>query len=338
MVTQYEVAKRAGVSFITVSRVINNKGNVKEETRERVLEAIKELKYYPNSLGRGLNSNKVNTVGIIIATVMGVNINSIQYYNELMVGIEETCIQNSYDMLIPTQKKYFGIEYDYLKLYYERKIDGVIMIAPDISNSQLEQIAKEKIPCVIISERIDKYPISYVDSDNRGAIKLVGDYLIQKGHRQMAFVTGLDNRNGRDRLAGFHDVVQKYQLDIPPHWILKGDFTAEGGRRAIQTLVTNGKLPTVLLCANDQIAFGVMGEAKNMGIKIPDDLSLVGFDGLVDRRYANPVLTTLRQPLIEMGKVAAEVLFRQLKNPDNPQEVKILPIELILGESVKEFT
>ncbi len=337
MVTQSEVAKRAGVSFITVSRVINNKGNVKEETRERVLEAIKELKYYPNSLGRGLNSNKVNTVGIVIATLMGVNIHGNQFYNELMSGIEGICIRNSHDMLISTQKKYPGVEYDYLKLYYERKIDGIIMVSPNIPESQLRQIEEERIPCVIIDDHSDEHRISYVDADNREAVNLAGDYLFQKGHRKMGFLKGVENnRNAQDRLAGFYDVIAKHNLDLKEDWILEGDFTVEGGRDALRKLVAQNNLPTVLLCANDQMALGVMAEAKNAGLKIPEDLSVMGFDGIEAHRYTTPILTTMRQPLVEMGVAAAEMLFEQINNTDYVQEIRIFPVELISGESVKD--
>jgi LacI family transcriptional regulator len=338
MATQSEVAKKAGVSFITVSRVINNKGNVREETRERVLEAIKELNYYPNSLGRGLNSNKVDTIGIMIATLIGVNIHSTQFYNELMSGIEGTCIFNSYDILISTQKKYPGVEYDYLKLYFERKIDGIIMVSPDISDLQLKQIESDKIPCVIINSRADNYRISYIDVDNRGAVNKVGDYLIQNGHRKIAFLKGIENNhNAEDRLAGFYDVIKKYNLDIPDSWILEGDFTVEGGRRAIHTLMAQDNPPTVLICANDQMALGVMAEAKNIGLKIPDDLSLIGFDGIEAHRYTTPILATMRQPLTEMGAIAAEILFEQLKDPNSYQEIRIFPVELVPGESVRNL-
>jgi DNA-binding LacI/PurR family transcriptional regulator len=338
MANLHDVAKRAQVSIITVSRVINNKGNVKDETRERVLKAAKELKYYPNSLGRGLNSNKVNTIGIIIATIEEVSIHGTHYYNELMIGIERSCTKNSYDMLIPTQKKSYGKDYDYLKLYFERKIDGLIMVSPDLIESEMQESIAHNIPCVIIGERPDEYGISYVDSDNRGGIFQVGAYLVQKGHRKLAFLTGLrDNRHVKDRLNGFFDVVHKFNLKIPDEWILEGDFSVESGRKALRTLLSGAEMPTALFCANDIMALGVLSEAQVTGVKVPDQLSIIGFDGLDVHRFTNPSLATIRQPLVDMGFTAAEILFRKLKDPGSPQEIRIFPVELLPGGSIKEF-
>jgi LacI family transcriptional regulator len=337
MVTQNDVAERAQVSFITVSRVINNKGNVREETRERVLKAIAELNYYPNTCGRGLHYNKVNTIGVVIATSFDVNIHETYYYNELMIGIEKSCITNSCDMLISMLKESPGQEFDYLKLYYERKVDGLIMVSPNLSELQLKAIIKQNIPCVVIGERFTKYKITYVDSDNRVGIFKVGEYLVQKGHRKIAFLKGMGSHgHAIDRLNGFHDLINKYKLDIPEHWILDGDFSVECGRKALQTLLAGGEMPTVIICSNDTMALGVLSEAKEAGVAVPDDLSIIGFDGVNTCKFTHPTLTSIRQPLVEMGKAAADILFQKLEDPDLPQQIKIHPVELLPGGSLKE--
>ncbi len=336
MANLHDVAKRAQVSIITVSRVINNKGNVKDETKERVLKAVEELKYYPNSLGRGLNSNKVNTIGIIIATIEEVSIHGTHYYNELMAGIERVCTKNSYDMLIPTQKKFSGKDYDYLKLYYERKVDGLLMVSPDLVPSQMEEVAENKIPCVVIGDRTEKYGISYVDSDNRGGIFRVAEFLIQKGHRKLSFLKGLkDNRHVNDRLNGFYDAVHKYGLTVRDEWLLDGDFSVDSGRNALRTLISGEDMPTAIFCANDIMALGVLFEAQAAGVKVPDQLSVIGFDGLEVHRYTNPSLATIRQPLVDMGYAAAEILFQKLKGPADLPETRIFPVELLMGGSIK---
>ncbi len=338
MVTQSDVARRAQVSFITVSRVVNNKGNVKEDTRERVLKAIEELKYYPNTCGRGLHYNKVNSIGVVMATTKEVNIHGTYYYNELMIGIEQACINNACDMLISMLKQYPGQEFDYLKLYYERKVDGLILVSSKLSKSQVKDIVTRNIPCVVIGERFDKAKISYVDSDNRNGIFTVGEYVIQLGHRKMAFLKGMGSHgHAVDRLNGFNDLIHKYQLNIPKHWILDGNFSVESGRQALRTLLAGDEIPTVILCSNDTMALGVLLEAKEAGVRVPDDLSIIGFDGVDTCRFTNPTLTSIRQPLIEMGNAAANMLFHKVKQPDNSQEIRIFPVELLPGGSLKDL-
>ncbi len=335
MVTQNDVAERAQVSFITVSRVINNKGNVKEETRERVLKAIEELNYYPNTCGRGLHYNKVNTIGVVIASSYEVNIHETYYYNGLMIGIEKLCIANSCDMLISMLKESPGKQYDYLKLFYERKADGLIMVSPNLSEFQMKMIIKQNIPCVVIGERYTKYKIDYVDSDNRIGIFNLGEYLVQKGHRKIAFLKGMGSHgHAIDRLNGFHDLIKKFNLDIPEHWILDGDFSVESGRKALRTLLSGGEMPTVIICCNDTMALGALSEAKEAGVAVPDALSIIGFDGVDTCKFTHPTLTSIRQPLVEMGEAAADILFQKLKDPALPRQIKIHPVELLPGDSL----
>ena len=336
MITIHDVAKRAQVSLITVSRVVNNKGNVKDETRDRVLQAIAELNYYPNTCGRGLHSNRVNTIGVVMATIDAVNIHRTHFYNELMIGIEQVCMKNSTDLLVSMQKRYPGQVFDYLKLYFERKADGLILVSPGLTESQLEIIMNQDIPCVIIGERFPKYELNYVDSENRLGINKIGEIIIQAGHRKIAFLKGLESHGHiRERLAGFYDIVNKYQLNIPPEWIIEGDFSIESGKLAIKKLFSSGNMPTLIICCNDTMALGVLMEANKLGIKVPDQLSIVGFDGVDICKFTNPPLASIRQPLIEMGNKAAEILFQRLKEPKSPPELCIYPVELLRGGTLK---
>jgi DNA-binding LacI/PurR family transcriptional regulator len=252
-----------------------------------------------------------------------------------MIGIERVCTKNSYDMLIPTQKKFIGLDYDFLKLYYERKVDGLILVSPDLIQSQMEDIVANNIPCVVIRERTEQFGISYVDSDNRGGILKVGEYLVQKGHRRLAFLKGLkNNRHVNDRLDGFYDIARKFNLDIPEEWVIEGDFSVESGRKALRSLMRGDVMPTALFCANDIMALGVLSEAQTAGVKVPEQLSIIGFDGLDVHRFTNPSLATIRQPLVDMGFTAAEILFRKLKDQGSSQESRVFPVELLPGGSI----
>ncbi len=336
MVNQRDVAKRAKVSFITVSRVINNKENVKMETRERVLKAIEELNYHPNSLGRALNFNRMNNIGVIVPTVQGVSIHGTHYYNELMIGIELACTAHSYDMQISTQK-YNASGFDLLKLYYERKVDGIILVSPPLDSLQFNEIAVNCIPCVAINARFDKYKISYVDNDSKGGIIMATEYLFQKGHQKIAFLKGSPGQNSQDRFEGFQEAMHRYGIPINPDWVISGDYTVNAGKAALLKILAQGNLPSVILCSNDLMALGVLMEARKSGIKIPDDLSVMGFDGIDAAKYTNPALTTVKQPAEEMGYTATEMLIKQLSSPNYLPEIKVFPVELIPGESIRDL-
>ncbi len=336
MVNQRDVAKRAKVSFITVSRVINERDNVKPETRERVLKAIEELNYHPNSLGRALNFNRMNNIGVIIPTERGVSIHGTHYYNELMIGIELACTAHSYDMQISTQK-YSAAGFDFLRLYYQRKVDGIILVAPPMDSHQIEEIEANNIPCVLINERYDNLKISYVDNDGKGGIYSATEYIIQKGHRKITFLKGSPGHNSEDRFGGYRQAMKDHNIPIHEDWLIQGDFNVDSGKIALQKLLAMKDPPTAIICANDLMALGVLMEAKRIGLKIPDDLSVMGYDGIETALYTNPALTTMKQPAEDMGYAATEMLIQRLNGSNCSQEVKIFPAELIPGESVKDL-
>ncbi len=337
MVTQQEVAKKAGVSFITVSRIINNKGNVKKETREKVLKVISELKYYPNSMGRALSLNRQGSIGIVAPVRTGTTIHEHSYYTEMMSGIETVCSESGFDMLISTQntnKKGFDI----LRLYYERKVDGLIIFTPDLSDPQLSVISKEEIPCVIIGDRTDHLKISYVDSDNEDGFYDMTTTLIKKGHTKIAFVKGpQSNRNAEDRYKGFVKAIKNNGLDIDNNYLFNGRFDSDSGIAAMQHFLKLKMFPSAILCANDFMAFGVMSEAAKNKIHIPDDLSVAGFDGVHIVNFTNPPLSTMRQPILKMGKKAAEILLRMIKNEKYSFENSIFSVEYIENGTVAQI-
>jgi LacI family transcriptional regulator len=333
MVTQRDVAKKAGVSFITVSRVLNGNGYVKDETREKVSKAIKELNYYTNHIGRALHVKSVNTIGIIIPAPANVTVHATDYYNLLMAGIEKSTMSHNFDLLLSTYG-HDGADVDYLRPYYQRKVDGLILITPDLKNPQLKDIPKKNIPCVIIGDRPSRNGISSVDTDNLGGMCRVTEFLIGKGHRDIAFIRGNNLiRNASDRFKGFYDTMKRNGLTIHNHWLYEGDFTPESGRNAIQKMMAGGKLPTALICANDLMALGALSEARSVKIRIPQELAIIGFDGIGMTAFTDPPLSTVRQPLFEMGFTASEILFQKIKDPKQEPEIKIFQVELIERKS-----
>jgi Transcriptional regulators len=333
MVTQQDVAKKAGVSFITVSRVINKQGYVKEETRQKVLNTIKELNYYPNYIGRALHIKTVNTIGILIPSPAKVTVHATDYYNLLMAGVDKSTAAHNQDLLLSTYRNEDS-ELDYLRLYFQGKVDGLLLITPNLEHPQIAEISRQNIPCVIIGNRPTANLISYVDSDNFTGMYQLTEYLIHKGHHQIAFVkVSLDIRNANDRLEGFRAAMKIYNLPVAKELILDGDFTPESGQAAFKKLLSSGTLPSAIICANDLMAMGVLSEIKNAGMKVPEDLALAGFDGIGITAFSDPPLTTVSQPLFDMGYLASEILFSKIQNPEQPPESKIFPVGLIKRKS-----
>lgn len=331
MATQSDVAKLAKCSFITVSRVVNNKGNVKESTRKRVLEAIKELKYYPSNIGRALNMNKVNTIAIIAPTPTGYTLEDSGYSARILNGIEKACIDNSYDLLLSTQAK----DQNYFRLYYERKVDGLIIMGAELTEEQENEIVQDRVPCTVIGSKPKSSKISYVNTDNEEAMYELTEKLIRLGHKKLAFLSVSEyNYNISRRLAGFQRAMQTYGLSTPDKFILKGSFNEQAGREAVKSILEMDEKPTALICSNDSTAIGALLEAKENGIKVPEELSITGFDGLEIGRYTIPSITSVYQPLVDMGYRAAKQLFNRINNPECHREFTLFPVSFVDGDSI----
>ncbi len=337
MATQKDVAKLANVSFITVSRVVNNMGNVKEETRKKVLEAIKELNYYPNSIAQGLNRNKVNTLAIQAPVPVTVSIEETSYYRRLLIGIEKYCIDNNYDVLISTQRGEMN-SFDYLRPYYQRKADGIAILGAKPTNEQYQKIKDDNIPCVVIGDRHPDIKANYIDSDNFNGMFTATKYLIDRGHRKIAYLTGnVRTQNALDRYQGFCSAMDEYNLKIEESWIFPGDFTKEAGIRTVDAIQLLQDKPTAIICSTDLMALGIYEQSNKKGIKIPDDLSIFGFDGREICNYTIPPLATMYQPLEDMGVEAARLLINQIENNNIEPKHIIFPIDLRPGGSIFDF-
>lgn len=334
MVTMSDVAKRAGVSVMTVSRVVNGvKGKVSEATRKKVLQIIKELNYHPNSVGRALHGSRLKIIGVVSPLITAGIVLENPFYYELIMGIEEVCTEKGFDVMISTRKK-INKNSDYLKNFYERKVDGLIIVAPNVNSIQFELIEKDDIPVVLAGERTS-HRISYVDADNERGGELAVEYLYRMGHRKIGMITGTSTmRNAIDRLNGFLNAMRKFGLEIRKDWIINGDFHYYGGTVAIKQLLKASELPTAIFCANDLSALGAIAELKKSGVRVPQDISVIGFDNINVAQYSHPPLTTIEQPIFEMGKAAAELLLAKINNKQVTSQGRIFPVKIIERDSV----
>ncbi|MBB6479289.1 LacI family DNA-binding transcriptional regulator [Spirochaeta isovalerica] len=336
MATQKDVAKLANVSFITVSRVINDMGNVKEETRQRVLDAIKELNYYPNTIAQGLNRNKVRTLAIQAPIPRNVSIEETSYYRRVLIGIEKYCIEKNYDILLSTQRGDID-SFDYLKPYYERKADGIALLGARPTDEQFDNILKDNIPCVVVGDRPPGDKVYYIDTDNFRGMYEATKALIEKGHKRIAYIHGnVWTKNATDRYDGYRSAMADSGLDVKEELVYPGEFTKESGSEAFASFTSLKNVPTAILASTDLMAIGVYEAAKNSSFSIPEDISIIGFDGHEICSYTSPPLATIYQPLEEMGEECARMLIGQIEEDSDLERRKIFPVTLIPGESIAD--
>jgi LacI family transcriptional regulator len=331
MTTIKEIAKIAGVSRSTVSRVINDNPNVSERTRSKVQSIIDEMEYQPNPVARSLISGRTRVLGLVIPMAFS-SLFTNPFFSLLSQGISSTCTVNNYTLML------WLIEPDYAKrtndnILNNRLIDGVIVASNVIDDPLIEGLIKRKVPLVQIGR--NNYPnVSSVDADNiHGSIMAVR-HLINIGRKQLATVTGhMDLFSGRDRLSGFKRGLQEKNLPILEKRIAFGDFTEKGGYFQTKLLLSRTEFDG-LFVASDMMCFGAIQAIQEAGLKIPEDIAVISFDDIPAAARHQPALTTIRQPIHQMGSIAAQTLIDQLESNDTatPRRI-ILPTELVLRES-----
>ncbi|MEM5948528.1 LacI family DNA-binding transcriptional regulator [Spirochaetia bacterium 38H-sp] len=338
MPTQKDVAKLAGVSFMTVSRVINNNGYVSEETRKRVEDAIKQLGYSPSFAGKALNRGRTDTIGVMTPVRFGDGFGNV-YLLGLIRGIELGCRKYKKDMLFSP----FATDdpdFDYLRPYKQKKVDGLIYIGMQSMPEEVHrEIQRYSIPCVVIGDRPDDHSISWVDTDNERAGYDSVKRLVSLGHERIGFVgliPEMYNSNIQDRENGYKRAMRELlSMDDSEKWIMRSRFEEVSVYKAVRERFEMLDRPlTALFCATDRIALGALHAVKDIGLRVPEDVSIIGFDGLIKEFLFNPTIASNEQPLVEMGKRAAEIINRHIENPNFPRETCIFPVYPVDGDTV----
>lgn len=329
MTTIKDIAEATGVSMKTVSRVLNNEPNVREAVRDMVKDKARELRYHPNPSARSLKTRR----SYVLAHFYD-NPNS-DYLNKVYKGMHDVCRKAAYFAVMePLEAPYADNLRDYLTDY---RIDGAVLTPPLSDNAALlDALDENNVPYVRISPGIRLESSSYVYVDNKAATERLTCYLIDKGHRHIAFIYGPETHTGaHDRLVGFRNAVRDAGLsdtDCPVHM---GDFTTQSGAKLAETILTSHKNVTAIMAANDDMAVGVIMMAAKMGLSIPEDLVVTGFDGAYIGQIIWPALTTLNQPVEDMAARVTDMLLSRLKDPDGDIEACEHPVDLIERQSTK---
>ncbi len=330
-ITIRDVAKEAGVSTMTVSRVINNTGQVAVETRERVEKAMEKLKYVVNFSAKNLVTNKTWTIGIIVPDITN------PFFASLVKAGEKICTDRGYSLMIGNTDGNLDIERRLVNVYKGRMCEAIIMVAPRIEDSELIEL-NSQIPLVVVDRKVEYEEIVQVYLDNTKGAQVATKHLLELGHRKIGFVMGPDLvPNSYTRRNGYIKAIEEYGIDYNSELVFHGDFVVETGISALNYYESLIEKPTAIFCSNDLIAVGILTRAHELGIRIPEDYSLVGFDNTYLSSMVNPPLTTISYPFVEMGAKAIVLLLDSLPSELKVQMNENLEHKLIIRESTRRI-
>ncbi|NPV80642.1 MAG: LacI family DNA-binding transcriptional regulator [Firmicutes bacterium] len=325
MITLKDIAQAAGVSQSTVSRILNQRPGISGPTRERVLEIAASLNYHPNDLARGLAGSATNIVGVIFPRISNL------YYAQLLQGIQEVAGDLGYTLVLCITNNDVERALKYLQILKGYRSAGVIYLNAYFQEKDQEGLLKADIPAIIISRKVPPGKFYSIVIDEFKEASRATRYLIELGHRRLAFIGGPleDPWPGQLRLAGFRETVQAYGLDLDPSLITQGDWTFGSGVAAMKRLLANGRKIDAVFAASDEMAIGAMKAAQAAGLSVPGDISVIGFDGVPLGIMCTPELTTIEQPITEMGRTAMSVLHRLIQKADVENYQFVLPCRLV---------
>lgn len=328
-----DVAKKVNVSIATVSRVLNGHGGYSKATEEKVLMAIKELGYQPNAFARGLINNKSNTVAILFPEV------SSQFSSKILRGVEEAVHASGSSVIVCNTASHGQRTEKYLDLLAEKRVDGILFVSETITQNYFDKLESMKIPVVLIATESYLYPIPFVKVDDKHAAFTATNYLIKKGHTKIGMISGNkdDVIAGQPRIEGYKQAMVSMGIPVSEENIIYAEgFSFDDGMTNLPLLLKQFTDVTAVFAASDAIAMGAISAAYKLGIKIPQDLSIVGYDNLPIAEMAIPPLTTVAQPLEEMGSVAAKMLFSMMQSGLNG-ESRIMPHTIVERDTVRRL-
>ena len=330
MATIYEVSKLAGVSLATVSRVMNKNARVSDKTRDKVLQAMAQLGYRPNSIAQSLASNRSNSIGIMVSELSG------PFYGQMTAGIEEEFRAAGKHVIITPGHSDIEKEKDGIEFLISRNCDAIIMHVEAVSDEYLVELSKGSTPIILISRKVNNLAERCISLDNELGGYLATKAVIEQGHSNIAYIAGpLFKADSTDRLAGHKRALAEANIPFDEKLMFVGDFKDVGGTNGIKHFIDNNLTFTAVVCANDEMASAVMTYAREHGFELPKDLSIVGFDNINFANYLYPKLSTIHHPVNEMGRMAAKLVLKDVYKTKNIGEIKhLFEPSLIVRESI----
>jgi DNA-binding LacI/PurR family transcriptional regulator len=307
MTTIKDVARAANVSTATVSHVLNGTRYVSEELRELVLEAVAELNYRPSRVAASLRTKRSNSILLIIPDIAN------PFFPPLVRGVQDTFDRHSFAVIVGNTDRRRDREQEFLSLALRTHADGIIINPSEIGYEALLPLIEQDIRVVLIGTHIDHPDLDIVRVDNRVGAGDAVRHLIALGHRRIGMVCGpMSTSSARQRCEGYRHAMEEAELPIRTGWVVEDAFDQEGGYRGTQQLLAHPERPTAIFAAADLMALGVMHAVRDAGLCVPDDVSVVGFDDILEATITTPPLTTINQPKYRMGQCAAELLLARI--------------------------
>ena len=335
MISIKEISKLSGFSKTTVSRALNNYSDISPETKEKILQICKEHDYVPSSVGRSFSTKRTFTVGVVFSEYSNQGLTH-PFFSELLNEIKNQISGYGYDILL-IGNKIGEYVHSYLKHCEQKAVDGVIVLSAYETDPEIIELLKSNIPSVVMQSYHEGKPCFLCD--NEKAICDMVEYVLKQGHTKIGFVRGdQDANSGKERYDAFIKAMNKFNAEIHPEWVFDGKYyTIEEGRKACEEMLKLKDKPTVLVCSSDTLALGCMIEMLAHGYKIPEDLSLTGFDNIPMSKMFNKELTTIDQDVKSFAKNAVASLVKQINGERNIESKNIIPCIMVHGQTVHKL-
>lgn len=326
------VAARAGVGRTTVSRVINGSDLVSDEARAAVLAAIAELNYVPNSVARGLVTSRTNAIALVIPESES-RLGSEPYFSAVIRGVSAALAATKTQLQLVLIRDQGELD-QLTATVAARRVDGVLLVSVHADDPLPGLLEDMGLPTVLAGRRSPGETLSHVHSDNPQGAATAVRHLLDRGRRTITTIAGPQDMDvGRQRLLGWRDALAEAGRDHGEPLVTVADFTEEGGERAMRRLLAEVPGLDAVFVASDVMAAGALMECRRQGVRVPEDVAVIGFDDSIIARHTNPPLTSVRQPVEQIGETIARVLLEEIAEPDAPRRHVVLPTELVVRDS-----
>jgi LacI family transcriptional regulator len=330
MATIYEVSRLAGVSLATVSRVMNDSARVTDKTRQKVLAAMEELGYRPNSIAQSLASSRTNSVGILVPELHG------PFFGTMLSGIEAELRDAKKHVIITVGHSEEDKEIDGIEFLTSRNCDALILHVDAVSDEYLARLSEGGTPFVVINRSVHAMSDNCINLDNEYGGYLATKALLERNHRELAYISGPRwKKDANERLAGHRRALAEFGVPLNEQLVFEGDFHESGGTVGMQYLIKKGVPFSAVICANDEMAAGAMVVARENGLNVPDDVSVVGFDNVIFSHFTWPKLSTVDYPINDMGRMAARWVLKHVYQQDGYEIQNVFRPELVDRASIK---
>lgn len=331
--TIYDVAEKAGVSIATVSKVINRTGRISDKTRQKVLQIIEELEYQPSVVASALTGKSTYTVGLLIPDLAN------PFFAEIARSVEDRGHELGFNVVICSTDNDLNKESEYISLLQQKRVDGIILATGVRNDSLLKELIRKKVPIALIARDLPAFAVNSVLVDDFIGGYLATSHLIGLGHRRIALISeDLSLSSSKERLRGYLHALEEALLGYDESLVKVSDFTVEGGKRVMRELLRSADAPTAVFALNDLLAIGAVQAAREEGLSIPDNLSVVGFDNTILATIIDPPLTTVAQPIQEMGAKVMDLLIQEVKQESGIKQRVVLLPQLVVRKSTAAVT